>query len=99
MNGASSVDTIEERAAGATDRRPVRSTDAKSGAEFELLTVDGRPFFLKVLDAESGVVRTRALSMSLIGTTGLHDERKLRTVQRGSVNDGPAGEPATRSQR
>ena len=53
MNGASSVDTIEELAAGATDRRPVRSTDAKSGAEFELLTVDGRPFFLKVLDAES----------------------------------------------
>ena len=53
MNGASSVDTIEELAAGATDRRPVRSTDAKSGAEFELLTVDGRPCFLKVLDAES----------------------------------------------
>ena len=53
MNGAHSVDTIEELAAGATDRRPVRSSDAKSGADFELLTIDGRSCFLKVLDAES----------------------------------------------
>ena len=45
--------TIEELAAGATARRPVRSSDAKSGAEFELLTIDGRSCFLKVLDAES----------------------------------------------
>ena len=47
------VGTIEELAAGATDRRPVRSSDAKSGAEFELLTIHGRPCFLKVLDVES----------------------------------------------
>ena len=53
MNAANSVDTIEELAAGATDRRPVRSSDAKSGADFELLTIDGRSCFLKVLDAES----------------------------------------------
>src|SRR6476619_4385558 len=53
MNAARSVGTIEELAAGATDRRPVRSSDAKSGAAFELLTIDGRPCFLKVLDAES----------------------------------------------
>lgn len=53
MNVANSVDTIEELAAGATDRRPVRSSDAKSGADFELLTIDGRSCFLKVLDAES----------------------------------------------
>jgi hypothetical protein len=53
MNVANSVGTIEELAAGATDRRPVRSSDAKSGADFELLTIDGRPCFLKVLDAES----------------------------------------------
>jgi hypothetical protein len=45
--------TIEELAAGATARRPVRSPDAKSGAEFELLTIEGRPCFLKVLDPES----------------------------------------------
>jgi len=53
MNVANSVATIEELAAGATDRRPVRSSDAKSGADFELLTIDGRACFLKVLDAES----------------------------------------------
>ncbi len=53
MNAASPVDTIEELAAGATDRRPVRSSDAKSGAQFELLTIEGRACFLKVLDAES----------------------------------------------
>jgi len=48
-----SVDTIEELVAGASDRRPVRSSDAKSGASFELLTIEGRSCFLKVLDAES----------------------------------------------
>ena len=53
MDAADSVDTIEELAAGATDRRTIRSSDAKSGADFELLTIDGRPCFLKVLDAES----------------------------------------------
>ena len=47
------MDTIDELTAGASDRRPVRSTDAKSGAVFELLTIGGRPCFLKVLDAES----------------------------------------------
>jgi hypothetical protein len=47
------VDTIEELVAGATDRRSVRSSDAKSGADFELLTIEGRPCFLKVLDVES----------------------------------------------
>ena len=53
MNIASSVSTIDELAAGATERRPVRTSDAKSGADFELLTIDGRSCFLKVLDAES----------------------------------------------
>jgi len=48
-----SVDTIEELVVGASERRPVRSSDAKSGAYFELLTVQGRSCFLKVLDAES----------------------------------------------
>ncbi len=47
MNVANSVDTIEELLAGATDRRPVRSSDAKSGADFELLTIQGRSCFLR----------------------------------------------------
>jgi hypothetical protein len=41
--------TREELIAGATDRRPVRTSDAKSGASFERLTIDGRPCFLKTL--------------------------------------------------
>lgn len=53
MDAAKYVATIEELVAGATDRRPVRSSDAKSGADFELLTLDGRACFLKVLDAAS----------------------------------------------
>ena len=43
--------TIDELTAGATDRRPIRTSDAKSGADFQLLTIDGRSRFLKVLDA------------------------------------------------
>jgi hypothetical protein len=53
MNIATSVTTIDELTAGATDRRPIRSSDAKSGADFQLLTIDGQSCFLKVLDAES----------------------------------------------
>ena len=53
MDVANVRNTIEELAAGATDRRLVRSSDAKSGADFELLTIDGRPCFLKVLSADS----------------------------------------------
>lgn len=45
--------TIDGLIAGATDRRPIRTSDAKSGADFELLTIDGHRCFLKVLDAES----------------------------------------------
>ncbi len=39
----------EELIAGATDRRQVRTSDAKSGASFERLTIEGRPCFLKTL--------------------------------------------------
>ena len=53
MEVANSVDTIEKLVAGAKDRRSVRSSDAKSGADFELLTILGRSCFLKVLDTES----------------------------------------------
>ena len=40
-----------ELVAGATDRVPVRTTDAKSGARFERLTLGGVPHFLKSLSA------------------------------------------------
>jgi hypothetical protein len=45
--------SLEELVAGATDRVEVRSTDAKSGAQFETLRIDGVPLFLKVLSAEA----------------------------------------------
>jgi hypothetical protein len=37
---------------GATDRVAVRSADARSGASFEQLIIEGRPCFLKVISAE-----------------------------------------------
>ena len=33
--------SLDELVAGATDREPVRTTDAKSGADFERLRIDG----------------------------------------------------------
>src|SRR5689334_18519934 len=53
MMPGDAVATIEELTTGATDRRPVRSSDAKSGSSFELLTIEGRPCFLKVLSADA----------------------------------------------
>jgi hypothetical protein len=46
------AESLEELVVGATDRVEVRSSDAKSGARFETLRVDGQPCFLKVLTAE-----------------------------------------------
>ncbi len=47
------AESIDELIRGAIDRRKVRSSDAKSGATFETLTIDGRSFFLKVVSAAS----------------------------------------------
>lgn len=44
--------SLDELVAGATDRVEVRSSDARSGAHFERLRVDGEPCFLKVLSAQ-----------------------------------------------
>ena len=44
--------SLDELVAGATDRVEVRTSDAKSGARFERLLIDGGPHFLKVLSAE-----------------------------------------------
>jgi hypothetical protein len=44
--------TLDELLAGATDRVEVRTSDAKSGAHFETLRIDGVPHFLKVLAVE-----------------------------------------------
>ena len=46
------AETLDELVAGATDRVEVRTDDAKSGARFERLTIDGESRFLKVLTAE-----------------------------------------------
>ena len=47
------VATIDDLIAGATDRRPVRPDDARSGGRFELLRINGQPRFLKVLAHEA----------------------------------------------
>ena len=46
---AQSLDSLVH---GVTERVPVRSSDAKSGASFERLIIDGRPCFLKLLSAQ-----------------------------------------------
>ena len=45
---------------GATERVAVRSTDAKSGASFEKLIIEGRPCFLKVLSAQDDWLKQAA---------------------------------------
>ncbi len=45
--------TIRALTAGAINRRTVRPDDARSGATFELLDLDGAPRFLKVLSHEA----------------------------------------------
>jgi hypothetical protein len=45
------AESATELVAGATDRVSVRTTDAKSGARFQRLTLGGVPHFLKVLSA------------------------------------------------
>jgi len=46
------AESLDELVAGATDRVEVRTSDAKSGARFERLVIDGERLFLKVLSAE-----------------------------------------------
>jgi hypothetical protein len=45
------AESAAELVAGATDRVPVRTADARSGARFQRLTLGGVPHFLKVLSA------------------------------------------------
>jgi hypothetical protein len=52
MSGPRVAASIEELVAGASRRRRVRSTDAKSGATFERVEIDGEGYFLKVLSAQ-----------------------------------------------
>ena len=47
---ASSIDELIE---GATDRVPINPADGKSGNAYELLTIDGARYFLKVLSYEA----------------------------------------------
>jgi hypothetical protein len=44
---------LDELIAGADERSEVRTADAKSGAQFERVRIDGQPYFLKKLSADS----------------------------------------------
>jgi hypothetical protein len=44
--------SIEDLVAGATDRRPFRNADGKSGSRFERLVIDGAPHVLKVMHVD-----------------------------------------------
>ncbi len=52
-NGPWVAATLDELINGATNRIEVRTSDAKSGAQFARLRIDGKPYFLKTLSAES----------------------------------------------
>jgi hypothetical protein len=52
MNTPWIAPSLDALLAGATERVSVHSSDAKSGAFFEKLIIDGRPCFLKVVSAE-----------------------------------------------
>src|SRR5262245_7950577 len=73
--------TIDEPVAGGSRRRPVRSTDAKSGASFELLEIDGEAHFLKVLSAEDDWI---------MRVTGNTTNWEFRVWQAGIYGDVPA---------
>jgi hypothetical protein len=70
--------SIEELVRGASDRRPVRSSDAKSGATFETLTLDGIACFLKVLSADTDWIMRCTGNTShwefLVWRAGLYDQ-------------------------
>jgi hypothetical protein len=72
------AETLDELVAGATDRVPVRSSDAKSGAWFETLRIDGTPYFLKVLSADADwIMRVTGNTTHwewLVWRAGLYDD-------------------------
>ncbi|MBW8827375.1 MAG: aminoglycoside phosphotransferase, partial [Acidobacteria bacterium] len=41
--------SIDELLEGATERRPLKTSDSKSGASFERVVIDGRPHIVKYL--------------------------------------------------
>jgi hypothetical protein len=45
--------SLDELVAGASSRVPVRTADARSGASFERLVIEGQRYFLKVLSADA----------------------------------------------
>jgi hypothetical protein len=53
MDDIRAATSLDQLLALASDRRLVRPADARSGATFERLTIDGQPYFLKVLSADS----------------------------------------------
>jgi hypothetical protein len=72
--------SLEELVAGATERVEVRPSDAKSGARFERLVVDGERLFLKSLSAADDWI---------MRVTGNTSHWELRVWQAGLYADTP----------
>ncbi len=70
--------SLDELVAGATDRELLRPADARSGATFERLRIDGRGYFLKVLSAEADwIMRVTGNTTHwelIVWEAGLYDE-------------------------
>ena len=86
--------SLDELVAGATDRVEVRTSDAKSGARFERLRIDGVTHFLKSLSAERRLDHAGHRQQLELGVQGLagrdlrRDPAGHRPHRRG---DGPRG--------
>ena len=105
MSGPRVAATIDELVAGASRRRSVRSTDAKSGAAFERVEIDGERYFLKVLSAEDDwIMRVTGNTTNwefLVWRAGVYHEVPS-VIDHAIVGDGarrwPAGDPDDRPQ-
>lgn len=73
--------SIAALTAGATGREAVQPVDARSGARFERLLIDGKPHFLKVLGYRSDWI---------MRVTGDRDQRTFRIWQAGLLHHFPA---------
>jgi hypothetical protein len=73
--------SLDELVGGATDRESVRPADARSGAVFEHLRIDGRGYFLKVLSAEADWI---------MRVTGNTTHWELTAWQAGLYDEAPA---------
>ena len=88
------AESLDELVAGATDRVEVRTSDAKSGARFERLVIDGETHFLKSLSAaDDWIMRVTGNTSNWefkVWQAGIYAEAR-RVIDHTVRRDGPRG--------